>query len=327
MNPIAFFDAHEFERPFFAANEDFPITFFATRLEKHTAHLARGFNAIICFVNDRLNADVLKILAESGVRYIGLRSAGFNNVDLDAAKSLNIAVARVPDYSPYAVAEHTTALLMILNRKIHRAHNRVRESNFSLNGLVGFDIHGKTVGVVGTGKIGRRFCKIMLGFGAHVLAFDSVHNDELRDEGVEYVDLHTLLRDSKVISLHVPLTKQTYHLIDEAAFARMQNRPLLLNTGRGALIDTKSLIRGLKSGRIEGAALDVYEEEEGIFFEDFSDKILKDDDLARLLTFPNVLITSHQAFLTQEALSNIAQTTLANLATFLKGERNANFLV
>jgi D-lactate dehydrogenase len=317
---IAFFDTHGFERPVFAEeNDDFghEITHFEVRLSEQTASLAAGFPVVCAFVNDRLGASVLEKLASGGTRLIALRCAGFNNVDLEAAAKWGIRVARVPEYSPHAVAEHAVALILSLDRKIHRAHARVREGNFSLEGLVGFDLHGKTVGVVGTGRIGAVFAKIMLGFGCRVLAYDRAQNEELAGlPGLRYVELPELLRESQIISLHVPLTPSTRHLIDGHAIDRMRPGVMIINTGRGALIDTQALVRGLKSGRIGSAGLDVYEEEEGVFFEDLSNQVLQDDTLARLLTFPNVLMTSHQAFLTTEALSNIARTTLKNVTDF-----------
>lgn len=255
------------------------------------------------------------------MRLVALRSAGFNHVDLEAAARLGLRVVRVPEYSPYAVAEHTVALVLALNRKIHRAYARVREANFSLDGLVGFDLHGKTVGVVGAGRIGAVMLRIMHGFGCRLLAHDLASSDALvRDLGVCYVDLAELFEQSDIISLHVPLTPTTRHLIDARALGLMKRDVLLINTGRGALIDTRALVAALKQGAIGGAGLDVYEEEEGVFFHDLSNQVLQDDVLARLLTFPNTLITSHQGFLTREALDNIADTTLASLTAFERRE-------
>lgn len=276
-------------------------------------------------MNDRLDADTLAILKAGDVRLVALRSAGFNHVDLGAAARLSLAVVRVPEYSPHAVAEHAFALLLALVRKIPRAAARVRDANFSLDGLVGFDLFGKTVGLIGTGRIGAVAARIAAGFGCQVLAHDTRPSQRLVDEiPLRYVDLDELYRASDVISLHVPLTPATRHLVNEAAFARMKPDVVLINTGRGALIDTRALIRALKRGRIGAAGLDVYEEEEAVFFRDLSDQVLQDDVLARLLTFPNVLITSHQAFLTREALANIASTTLANVTAFEHGEPLAN---
>jgi len=317
---VAIFDTHKYDQiALEASNAQFGHTlhFIEPRLTEKTAKLAAGFPAVCSFVNDRLNEETLRLLHEGGVRMIALRSAGFNHVDLAAAQNLGIAVARVPEYSPYAVAEHAVALILALNRKVHRSFNRVREFNFSLDGLVGFDLHGKTVGVVGTGRIGAVFARIMRGFGCRVLACDERPDANLaRDEKFDYVSMQRLLSESDIISLHVPLTPATRHLLDTEAFACMRRGVMLINTSRGALIETKALITALKSGVIGYAGLDVYEEEEGVFFQDLSESGLEDDVLARLLTFPNVLVTSHQAFLTREALSNIANTTLRNLQDF-----------
>lgn len=321
---VAFFDTHPFEREQFeACNTEFrhQISYLDPRLSEATASLAAGFPAVCSFANDRVDAATIRILKDGGTRLIALRSAGFNHVDLKTARELGIPVVRVPAYSPHSVAEHTVALMLSLNRKIHRAHNRVREGNFSLNGLVGFDLYGKTVGIIGTGKIGAVFARIMNGFGCHVLAFDLHPDTELADKlPLEYVSLERLYRESDIISLHVPLVPQTHHLIDGKALSQMKKSVMLINTGRGALVDSRALIGALKAGRVGYAGLDVYEEEESVFFEDLSDTVLQDDQLARLLTFPNVLITSHQGFLTREALGNIAKTTLENLSSFERGE-------
>lgn len=320
---IAFFDTHRFEQSIFKkANQNFhqQITFFETRLTEQTANLAAGYICVCAFVNDRLNEKTLQLLASGGTRLIALRSAGFNHVDLRAAELCGLRVVRVPEYSPHAVAEHTVAMILTLNRKIHRAYNRVREGNFSLDGLVGFDLNNKTVGVVGTGRIGSVLAKILTGFGCRVLAYDILKDQRLQEIGVQYVTLDELLQKSDIISLHVPLNPQTRYLIDEKALALTKRGVMLINTGRGALIDTVALIRSLKSGHIGFAGLDVYEEEEEYFFEDLSEEILQDDKLARLLTFPNVLMTSHQAFLTEEALTNIAQVTLENISEFEGGK-------
>jgi D-lactate dehydrogenase len=262
----------------------------------------------------------LKLLQSSGVQLIALRSAGFNHVDLISAEKLGLKVVRVPEYSPYAVAEHAVGLILSLNRKIHRAYSRVREGNFSLEGLVGVDLHGKTIGIIGTGRIGAVMAKIMSGFGCNVLAYDTQKDGVLIEKlGVHYVDLSELFRKADIISLHVPLTPETHHMINESAFSQMKKGVMLINTGRGALIESHALISALKSGHIGSAGLDVYEEEENIFFRDLSEQILQDDVLARLLTFPNVLITSHQAFLTQEALAKIAETTFQNIRDFELG--------
>ncbi|GIX36704.1 MAG: lactate dehydrogenase [Lysobacteraceae bacterium] len=291
--------------------------FFEQRLEASTVQAAEGALAVCAFVNDTLDAGVLARLHALGVRLVLLRCAGFNNVDLCAAADLGLRVGRVPEYSPHAVAEHTLALLLALNRKIHRAYNRVREGNFALDGLLGFDLHGKTVGVVGTGRIGATFCRILSGFGVRLLATDPCPSEAVRALGVEYLELDALLAASDVVSLHCPLTPQTHHLIDAGALARMKPGAFLLNTSRGAVVDTRALIAALKSGRLGALGLDVYEEEAHLFFRDLSEQVLQDDVFARLLTFPNVLITGHQGFFTREALRAIAATTVDNLRCFL----------
>jgi len=291
------------------------------RLSAETAPAAQGARAVCIFVNDRADRPCLEALASQGVKHIALRCAGYNGVDVAAATELGLSVTRVPAYSPYAVAEHAVALLLALNRKIPRASNRVHDLNFSLNGLVGFDLQGKTAGILGTGKIGRVAAQILRGFGMKVLAFDVFPSHEwAKAHGITYTDARTLARESEVISLHVPLTPETYHIIRRETLELMKPGTILINVSRGALIDTKALIDALKCGRLGGVGLDVYEEEEGVFFEDLSGQILQDDDLARLLTFPNVLITAHQAFLTREALSEIARVTVANLIAFSTGQ-------
>lgn len=297
------------------------LAYLEPRLDATTAVAAAGCTAVCAFVNDQLNAGVLQTLQDLGIRMVALRSAGFNNVDLAAAARLGIAVGRVPEYSPYAVAEHTAALVLTLNRKIHRAHARVREGNFALEGLLGFDLHGRTVGVVGTGKIGAAFCRIMAGFGCEVLAFDPAPSPEVLAAGVRYVPLPELLARSDVISLHCPLTPATHHLIDAAALARMKHGAMLVNTSRGAVVDTRAVIAALKSGALGSLGLDVYEEEADLFFRDLSGEVLHDDVFARLLTFPNVVVTGHQAFFTEDALRAIAATTIANLDAFAAGGR------
>lgn len=319
---IVLFDTHPFEKDAFEkANVDFrhALTYLEPRLTPQTAPLAAGFDVVCAFANDKLGAETLRALKAGGARLVALRSAGYNHVDLKAAKELGLPVVRVPQYSPYSVAEHAMALILTLNRKIHRAYARVRELNFSLDGLVGFDLHGKTVGVVGTGRIGLALARILRGFGCRVLAHDLRPNPEALALGVEYVGLPALYADSDIISLHVPLVPETRHLIDARALDQMKPGVFLINTGRGALVDTGALIAHLKSGKLGGAGLDVYEEEENVFFKDLSGQVLQDDLLARLLTFPNVVITSHQGFLTREALHNIAQTTLQNVRDFEKG--------
>ncbi|HOW64419.1 MAG TPA: 2-hydroxyacid dehydrogenase [Candidatus Paceibacterota bacterium] len=303
-----------------SANRDVEWRFLEFRLTRETAPLAQGAHAVCVFVNDQLDRRCLEVLAAQGVKLVALRCTGFNNVDVAAAKALNLVVTRVPVYSPYAVAEHAVALLLTLNRKIHRAYSRVRELNFSLNGLEGFDLHGKTAGIVGTGKIGRIVAQILRGFGMKVLAYDPFPNrDWAAEQGIEYVDASSLAGFSDVLSLHIPLTPQTHHIIRAEILDLVKPGAILINVSRGALIDTKALIEALKTGRLGGVALDVYEEEEGVFFEDLSGQVLQDDDLARLLTFPNVLITAHQAFLTREALADIAGTTVANINALAQG--------
>ena len=317
MNTVAFYDTKPYDREYFEraleANR-LRRQFHEFRLTSETAASVDGAQAVCVFVNDRLDAPCLEQLHQAGVRLVALRCAGFNNVDLTAAKSLGLAVTRVPAYSPHAVAEHAVALLLTLNRKIHRAFNRVRELNFSLSGLVGFDLHGKTIGIIGTGKIGRIAAQIFRGFGSDVLAHDPFPAQEwAATHGIRYVDFDTLLAASDVISLHVPLLPETHHLLNEQTLARMKPGVFIVNTSRGKLIDTGALIAALKAGHVGGVALDVYEEEEGIFFEDLSGQVLHDDELSLLLNFPNVLITAHQAFLTREALGEIARVTTANV--------------
>lgn len=317
MITVAFYDAKPYDRRFFDAATIDPtlrVQYYEFRLSIDTAASAEGAQAVCVFVNDKLDEPCLAELRRRGVKLVALRCAGFNNVDLEAAKALGLAVVRVPAYSPHAVAEHAIAILLTLNRKVHRAFNRVREHNFSLNGLVGFDIHGKTVGIVGTGGIGKLAAEIFKGFGTQVLASDPYPAVEWGEQlGVRYVDFNELLEQSDIVSLHLPLTKQSYHMFDADAFARMKPTAYLINTSRGKLIDSSALIEVIKAGRIGGVALDVYEEEEGIFFEDHSDAVLQDAVLSRLLSFPNVLVTSHQAFLTHEALTEIARLTTENL--------------
>lgn len=318
---LAFFSAKDYERPYFdAAFADHDsLSYFNNQLRADTAELAKGHDAIIAFVNDDLGRDCLKVLSQCGVKLICLRCAGFNQVDLEAAQELGFSVLRVPEYSPYAVAEHALALLQSVNRHIHKAYVRVRENNFALNGLLGFDLRGKTVGVVGTGKIGRVFCQLLSGFSCEILAYDPHPDEKLQQSGVKYVDLPELLARSKVISLHCPLLPATKHLMDDKAFETCQDGLVLVNTSRGALVDSRALIRALKSKKIGAVALDVYEEEGGIFFEDLSDSVIEDDVLMRLMTFPNVLITSHQAFFTDEAMRNIAETTADNVRAYKNG--------
>ena len=316
---IAFFDTKPYDRPSFekygeANNVSFK--FFEAKLNEDTAELAHGFDGVCAFVNDTVDAAVIDRLESLGVSVLALRCAGFNNVDMKHAYG-KLHVLRVPAYSPYAVAEHTMALLLTSIRRIHKAYLRSRDFNFSLSGLVGFDLHGKTVGVIGTGRIGRAFIDICLGFGMKVLAYDKYPSPDLQNDGrVRYVELDTLFTESDVISLHCPLTDETYHVIDEEAIERFKKGVVLLNTSRGALVDAEALLAGIKSRKVGAACLDVYEEEADLFFEDNSGHILEDDTLARLISMPNVIVTSHQAFLTEEALENIAETTVNNLRQF-----------
>ncbi len=295
------------------------LSFFEARLTLETVRLANGFDCVCAFVNDSLAAEVLSILSGGGTRLIALRSAGFNHVNLKTAQDLGLSIARVPAYSPHAVAEHALALILALNRKIHRAFNRVREANFALDGLMGFDIHGKTIGVIGTGKIGQAFIEIVSGFGGKILAYDPYPNGALKAQ-LSYVDLAELFAKSTIISLHCPLTPETHHIINKSSLAQMQDGTMLINTSRGALVDTTAVINALKSGKLGHLGLDVYEEEGDLFFEDLSNKVIQDDVFTRLLTFPNVIITGHQGFFTQEALLNIAETTLANVTAFESGQ-------
>lgn len=317
----AVFSSHKFEIPFLEqANKGrHEMYFLNVKLSLETAMLSAGFEAASLFVSDDASAAILEILHQQGIRFIALRSAGFNNIDLPKAKQLGIRVARVPAYSPFAVAEHAVALMLALNRKLIRAHNRVREQNFSLDGLTGFDMNIKTVGIIGTGKIGVVIARILHGFGCRLLAFDKQENEEIKQKyQVEYTDCTSLCRQSDIITLHVPLNKQTKYLINKSCIDSMKPGVMLINTSRGALVNTNDVVNALKTGRIGYFGMDVYEEEEGLFFEDHSEDILQDDTIARLMTFQNVLITSHQGFLTETALKNISETTIYNLECFEK---------
>ncbi len=319
MIRIAFFDTKEYDKESFekvAAARDVEVKYLETKLSEHTAELARGCDAVCVFVNDTVNAAVIDKLYECGVKMIALRCAGYNNVDLQRAYG-KIHVVHVPAYSPYAVAEHAAALLLTSIRRIHKAYNRTRDFNFSLNGLTGFDLHGKTAGIIGTGKIGRIFGDICRGFGMHVIAYDRF---PAKDSGIEYVTLDELLERSDIISLHCPLTEETKHMINAAAIDKMKKGVVILNTSRGALIDTEALLLGIKARKVGAACLDVYEEEADIFFEDRSGHILNDELLSRLISMPNVIVTSHQAFLTQEALHNIAETTMNNIQSYFDND-------
>lgn len=324
---VAVFNTKSYDREFldrYNNSDNHQLIYFVAPLNKDTVNLTKGYDAVCVFVNDKIDRTTVEQLANNGVRLIALRCAGFNNVDLKAAAYHNIKVVRVPSYSPQAVAEHAVALIMTLNRKTHKAYNRVRENNFSLEKLTGFDLYGKTIGVIGTGKIGHAFCKIMLGFGCNVLAYDSYESDDLKEKGINYLPFEDVLRASDVISLHCPLTPETHHLIDIEAFVLMKTGVMLINTSRGALIHTKDAISALKKGTLGYLGIDVYEEEENLFFNDLSDSIILDDEISRLMTFPNVLITAHQAFFTKEALEQIARTTLENLKNFENGTPSTN---
>jgi len=320
---VAVFSTKSFDRMFLQEHNSsygHSLVFFEDRLTEHSVSLAAGFEAVCVFANDRLNRQILTTLSDNGTRLIALRCAGFNNVDLPAADELGLTVVRVPEYSPHAVAEHTVALIMALNRKVCRANSRVREGNFSLEGLLGFELCGRTVGIVGTGRIGKVVAKILKGFECALLASDPFPSPECESLGVSYVSFERLSAQSDIITLHCPLMPHTYHLINDEVISRMKAGVMLINTSRGALIDTKAVIEALKSGKIGYLGLDVYEEEADVFFEDLSDKIIHDDVLARLLTFPNVIVTGHQAFFTQTALENIAKTTLSNITDFEKSQ-------
>ena len=324
---IAFFDTKPYDKESF--NEinkkyGFEITYYRYHLTSDNIILAQNFDIVIVFVNDVINSEMIDKLASYDVKLIALRSAGFNNINLHTAKD-KIRVVRVPAYSPNAIAEHTIALMMTLNRKIHRAYFRTRDSNFSLHGLMGFDMYQKKAGIIGSGKIGKALIKILLGFGMEVVAYDPFPDDDFAaKEGFQYIELDTLFMESDVISLNCPLTKETKFLINKNTISKMKNGVMLINTGRGKLIKTYDLIQGLKTGKIGAAGLDVYEEESQYFFEDLSDQVLTDDILARLLTFNNVIITSHQGFFTREAMHNIAETTMQNIDDFVKGKELVN---
>lgn len=324
---VAVFSTRSYDRQFLQSaniNYGHELVFFEPHLTPETSVLAAGFPAICVFVNDQSDATVLTELARHGTRLIALRCAGFNNVDLIAARNLDLTVVRVPAYSPHAVAEHTVALILSLNRKIHRAYTRVREGNFALDGLLGFNLHGKTVGIIGTGKIGTVVATIMKGFGCYILVHDLYPNSECSAIGVKYVSLPELFAESDIITLHCPLTPETHHLINTQALNQMKPGVILINTSRGAVIDTQAVINALKSGNIGYLGLDVYEEEADLFFEDLSNRLIQDDIFARLLTFPNVIITGHQAFFTREALESIADTTLSNITDFEQGRVCSN---
>ncbi len=322
---IAVFSTKNYDRQTLGAiNTDHELTFFEARLNAQTTNLTEGFDGVCVFVNDKLDRLTISQIAENGVGLIALRSAGFNNIDLKAAAKHNVRVLRVPAYSPEAVAEHALALILTLNRKTHKAYNRVREGNFSLEKLTGFTLSSKTVGVIGTGKIGIAFCKIMQGLGCEVFAYDPYPKDEVQKMGVEYLSLSDLLRYSNIVSLHCPLTPETHHLINADTLNEIQAGTMLINTSRGALVDTAATIGALKDGTLSHLGIDVYEQEEHLFFKDLSEEIIQDDIIARLISLPNVLITAHQGFFTEEALHEIAETTVANFEAFAKGEESKN---
>lgn len=324
---LAFFSTQDYDKTFFEKHNEkfgFAIDFHEVSLNEITVDLVQRADAICVFVNDKVTRKVIVKLAERGVKVIALRCAGFNNVDLQAAAALGLVVVRVPAYSPHAVAEHAVAMIMTLNRKTHKAYNRIREQNFSLNGLMGFDLYGKTIGVIGTGNIGMVFCKIMLGFGCRVLAYDVKQQESMVEAGVTYVPLKSLLADSDIISLHCPLNEKTHYIIGKDTIKLIKKGAMLINTSRGGLIDSKKVIKALKTGQLGALGIDVYEQEETLFFQNLTDHIITDDIIARLISFPNVLITAHQGFFTHEAMDQIAETTLTNLNDYQSGKSLAN---
>jgi D-lactate dehydrogenase len=322
---IAFFSTKSYDKEYFEKyNQIHELTFYEVSLNESSIRLTEGFDAICVFVNDKINASMIEKLAKFGIKLIALRCAGFNNIDLEAAKKAGISIVRVPAYSPHAVAEHAVALIMTLNRKTHKAYNRVREGNFSLEKLTGFDLYQKTIGVIGTGKIGEAFAQIMTGFGCKVLAYDIFQNQNLINMGIKYCSLDDIFQQSDIISLHCPLNEQTRHLIDSQSLTKMKTGAMLINTSRGALIDTQAVVEALKDKKLGYLGLDVYEQEETMFFNDLSEEILLDDTFARLMSFPNVLITSHQGFFTEEALTQIAVITLNNISAFEQGKKSGN---
>jgi len=329
---VAVFSAKPYDKTYFEKyNSSFnhELTFFDTNLNSQTVELTKNFDTICAFVNDKLDAEVIKLLDKNNIKHIALRSAGFNHVDLEAAEKYGIKITRVPAYSPQAVAEHALALILTLNRKTHKSYNRIKEGNFSLDKLIGFNLHGKNVGIIGTGKIGEAFSNIMLGLGCKVYAYDIKPQETLKEKGVDYVSLDNLYKNSDIISLHCPLLPATHHIINKASIHKMRDQVMLINTSRGGLVNTEHVIQGLKDKKVGYLGIDVYEQEEEVFFEDKSEQIIEDDMLLRLISFPNVLITSHQAFLTSEALKEIAQTVLQNIDDFeqqkeLKNEVSSN---
>jgi D-lactate dehydrogenase len=319
---IAVFSTKSYDQEYFEKYNDtnnYSFSFFETALNKDTANLSIGFQVVCVFVNDNVDKDTIEILSKNGVELIALRCAGFNNVDIKAAKKKDIKVVRVPAYSPEAVAEHAVALILTLNRKTHKAYNRVREGNFSLQGLMGFNLHGKTVGVIGTGTIGATFCRVMKGFGCTLIAFDINESVELKELGVDFLPLNDVFKQADILSLHCPLNEHTKHMVNKESIALMKEGVMIINTSRGALINTVDVIDGLSKKKIGYLGIDVYEQEENLFYQDLSESIIQDDVLLRLNSFPNVLITSHQAYFTKEAMDEITTTTLENINAFEKG--------
>jgi D-lactate dehydrogenase len=327
---IAVFSTKSYDQEYFenySIDSQYTFSFFETALNKNTASLTNGFDTVCIFVNDSVDKNTIEILSKNGIRLIALRCAGFNNVDIEAAKSNNIKVVRVPAYSPEAVAEHAVALILTLNRKTHKAYNRVREGNFSLKNLIGFNLYGKTIGVIGTGQIGATFCRIIKGFGCKIIAFDVSKSDELVQQGVEYLSLDEVFQQCDILSLHCPLNASTKHIVNEKSIALMKDGVMIINTSRGALINTADVITGLTSKKIGYLGIDVYEQEEKLFFEDLSESIIEDDLILKLISFPNVLITSHQAYFTKEAMDEITTTTLQNIEAFDKNLELKNEVV
>ncbi len=327
MIKIALFSTKSYDKEYFELfrpKDEIEVRYFKSALNEDTTELVKGFEIVCVFVNDHINRTVLGCLHKHGIKLIALRCAGFNNVDLEAAHEFGIKVVRVPAYSPNAVAEHAMALILTLNRKTHKAYNRIREGNFSLERLTGFNIYEKTLGVVGTGQIGKAFCNIALGFGANIVAYDLYPNSELEAKGVKYVSIDELFRQSDIISLHCPLTSDTRHMINSKAFKKMKDGVMIINTSRGALIDSKAAIKALKKRKLGYFGIDVYEQEENLFFQDHSESIIEDEVIMRLTSFPNVLITSHQAFLTHEAMEQITIITYQNIKDFVNGNTLIN---
>jgi D-lactate dehydrogenase len=324
---IAVFSTKNYDQKFFekhAREEEYHFSFFETALYKDTANLTLDFDAVCVFVNDNVDSDTIKLLSENGIQLIALRCAGYNNVDIESAKAHHIKVVRVPAYSPEAVAEHAMALILTLNRKTHKAYNRVREGNFSLKNLIGFNLHGKTVGIIGTGKIGETFCKVIKGFGCKIIAFDISESEELIELGVTYLPIEEVFKQADILSLHCPLNKHTKHIVNKKSIELMKNNVMIINTSRGALINTVDVIDGLSDKKIGYLGIDVYEQEENLFYEDLSERIIQDDLILRLNGFPNVLITSHQAYFTSEAMDEITTTTLKNIDAFHKNKELEN---